>query len=1032
MKNQILDLHAFMKQLFIIILCMCGLIATAQQSSTFTHITREDGTGLASNVVHSLYQDHKGFIWIGTANGLQRFDGSKFVSFATSKPASDELPQSVISQIIPADSGRLILAMANMREFGIFDPATFVYKKLKLKLSKPVPARSQFWLYKLSDGTVYLTISGYGILAFDKKNYAFAEQDPFHLPKGWLVLLQGIYEDTIKQQYWIAADSGFCIYDKASHQLWTEKNNPANIPALNNKLLQDHASKFYFDHQRRLWVLGWSQKGQYLYCFDSTGTNMQAKDTVGIHTGPIGYYEIGHLYEPKKSGLWIYGNGVLFNWDKGQQRFLFSKSSVHKDDIGINYETIYQVIQDKDENLWLATDRGLYFTPLSNDAGDVVNLVFSNEKSNASITDILEMPNGDFWFASWGEGIRSVNKFFQPVSNDVYTQPYPKDWTSAMKGSTKLTWALCRESSTGNIWIGCNEGFLVIHDPAKKTSRFLQVNECDKRTIRFITEDKSGKMWIGTQSGRLIRYSDDVFNIVQDIGTAIYKIFIDKQGWMWLATHEKGLYAINPSNGSILQHYTTENQGAHVYSNTAFDIEQLNDSIIIYGGGVLNFVNKKTQSVRLLKYEDGLPSNSVTRLRMDKAGFLWIVTSNGLCRYNPNNNRITPYGRKDGVLLAEQTNVADYTCEKGDLVFGGSNAVVMFNPSVFLNNEPPPDVTITDFQLFSKYIPVDSLLQSPVIKMQHDQNSFTIYFASLSYMQRDKLTYYYKMEGLDKEWIKADRGYFVSYSVLPPGKYTFKVYCENLEGIRSLNTTSMTIHIKPPFWQTWWFRTSILFMMALVIYDLHNSRVKRLLAVEKLRNKVARDLHDDMGSTLSTINILTSMAITKMNSDAIKTTEYLGKISDNSQRMMEAMDDIVWSIKPSNDSMNKVIARMREFATNVLEAKEIDLEFTVEEKIFDIKLNMEARRDFFLVFKEAVNNAAKYSHAGKVAVHITSQSKSLVLSVKDDGVGFNAATADTGNGLGNMQKRAESLRGILKFESTAGHGTNVILKIPIS
>ncbi len=1021
-----------MRSIFIITLCFFSFAGLAQQGSSFTHISTEDGTGLASNLVRSIYQDHKGFIWVGTANGLQRFDGSKFVSFNVAKSGVDKLPQSVITQIIPADSGRLMLAMVDMREFGIFDPSTFIYKKIPLKFSRPVPARSQYRLTRLSDGSIYLVISSYGILGYDKKQNAFTEQDPFHLPRGWTIPLQGIYEDSIKQQYWIAADSGFCIYDKRTKSLWTEKSNPRNIPALNNKLLHDHPLKFYFDRQRRLWTLGWSKNGQYLYCFDSTGTTLLTKDTVGLHTGVPGYYEIGHFFEPQKSGFWIYGNAVLFNWDKDLQRFVFNKSNMHNDDIGINYETVYEIIQDKDRNLWLATDRGLYFTPSGNDALNVVNLIFSNDKSTASITDILELPNGDFWFASWNEGVRSVNKYFQPVTNDLFKQPYPKDWTELMKGSTKLTWALCRQSSNGNIWVGCNEGFLMIHDPAKKTTQYLQLPECNKRTIRYITEDNAGNIWLGTQAGRLIKYSNGVFSVVQDMETAIYKILIDSQGWVWLATHERGVYAIDPSTSKIIQHYNTETPGAAVYSNTASDIEQLNDSIIIYGGGVLNFINKKTKTVRLLKYEDGLPSNTVSRLRMDKAGFLWIVTSNGLCRYNPNNNRITPYGRKDGVLLAEQTNVADYACEKGDLVFGGSNAVIMFDPSAFLNNQPPPDVTLTDFQLFSKYIPVDSLLQSPVVKLQHDQNSFTIYFASLSYMQRDKLTYYYKMEGLDKDWIKADRGYYISYSVLPPGKYTFKVYCENLEGIRSLNTTSISISIKPPFWRTWWFRSSILFLMALVIYDLHNSRVKRLLAVEKLRTKVARDLHDDMGSTLSTINILTSMAKTKMNSDVVKTTEYLGKISDNSQRMMEAMDDIVWSIKPSNDSMNKITARMREFATNVLEAKEIDVQFNVEEKIFDIKLDMEARRDFFLVFKEAINNAAKYSKACNIIVHITSQSKNLLLTVKDDGIGFDAAKADSGNGLGNMRKRAESMRGTLKFESEAGRGTTVTLKIPIA
>ena len=137
-------------------------------------------------------------------------------------------------------------------------------------------------------------------------------------------------------------------------------------------------------------------------------------------------------------------------------------------------------------------------------------------------------------------------------------------------------------------------------------------------------------------------------------------------------------------------------------------------------------------------------------------------------------------------------------------------------------------------------------------------------------------------------------------------------------------------------------------------------RVQRLLAVEKLRTRVARDLHDDMGSTLSTINILSAMAKSKMNTDAVKTTEYLAKITDNSQRMMDAMDDIVWSIKPSNDSMQKIVARMREFATNVLEPKDIALEFHIDEQVYDIKLNMEARRHT----KRLICRQALKSHEG--------------------------------------------------------------------
>ena len=168
-----------------------------------------------------------------------------------------------------------------------------------------------------------------------------------------------------------------------------------------------------------------------------------------------------------------------------------------------------------------------------------------------------------------------------------------------------------------------------------------------------------------------------------------------------------------------------------------------------------------------------------------------------------------------------------------------------------------------------------------------------------------------------------------------------------------------------------------------------------------------------------------------MDTEPSKAGEYISKITDNSQRMMEAMDDIVWSIKPSNDSMQRIVARMREFATNVLEAKDMELEFVADEALFDVKLNMQARRDLFLIFKEAVNNAAKYSKATKVDIDIHPEGKKLVLLVKDDGTGFDVNNAD-GNGLTNMQKRAGFLSGDIEILSGEGSGTVIKLVIPVS
>ncbi|MES2645925.1 MAG: two-component regulator propeller domain-containing protein [Bacteroidota bacterium] len=1023
-----------MRVLFLLFLSMLLVVLSrAQQGLAFTHFSALDGSGLSSNTVSCLYQDEKGFIWVGTANGLQRFDGSKFIEFGPNKKGGDPMPHASIYQIVPSDSGKLMLGMRSLGEFGVFDPSDFSYKKIEIETKRPLPPRAEFRIWKTADGEIYVNVLRYGILKLDKKRNLLSDYEQFNVPKGWNVYLTAVHEDLIKNQVWFGSDSGLFVYDKATKQTWYRGNNPRKLAILENKLLRDNITQVYIDSKRRMWVFGWPEWNvykQFKFCFDTAG-NFLAKDTTGLNIGTSGFTAYDHFFETKEKDLWIYGAGVLYNYDNYTKRFQLNKSREGIENISVHYEVVFDVIQDKDGSLWIATDNGLYYT--SNGSGNmsVINLVLNDDKERISITDLLETKNGELWFATRGNGIKSVDKLFNRIPNKVYADPPPANWTAAQKADIKFVWSLFEDSASGNIWVGCNYGVLLIHNITTGRTKYLLPPECNFSNINYITSDNNGTIWLGTRGGRLIKYVNETFTVVVDIGTIIYKVFNDNDGWLWVSTSGKGLYAINPLDGEVVQHYTSNGNSNGLYSNTGKDIEQLNDSIIAFGAGALNFINKKTRSVRILQYEDGLPTNNVERLRMDRSGFLWIITLNGLCRYNPNNNRITPYGPKDGIVLGEQTSSADFESKDGYVIFTGANSVLMFKPSVFTSNQQPPNVTITDFKIFNQYIPVDSILQYPEIKLKTDQNSFSIYFASLSFKQRDKLTYYYKMEGIDKTYIKADRSYYVNYSLLPPGKYTFNIYCENIEGIASPKITSLNIYIRPPFWRTWWFLSSLLFLIAIIIYVIHELRLNKLLAVENLRHRVARDLHDDMGSTLSTINILSSMAKAKMNTDAIRTSEYLSKISENSQRMMEAMDDIIWSIKPSNDSMQRIAARMREFATSVLEAKDIDLDFNIREDIYEVKLNMEARRDFFLVFKEAINNAAKYSGADKVWVNVTMDNRKLILMVKDNGRGFNIKNVEDGNGLGNMQKRTDHMNGRLNIHSKPGDGTNVTISIPL-
>jgi streptogramin lyase len=629
---------------FVILLLLFTTILPAQRF-TFTHITTDDGIGLASNHVTSLHQDEKGFIWIGTANGLQRFDGSKFIQISTSKAGGDKLMYPRISQIIPSDSGKLILGMFTLRQFGIFDPSTFIYKKIILKPSKKIPASAEYRLWKDSQGEIYLNVQNYGILHFNKKDNSFVDDNPFPLPKGWIANTLATYENKPKQQFWFGCDSGLCIYDKRSGQMWYNRNNPTNLPILNNARINRNVGKIYIDRSKRIWLFGyplWGDGSQYRFCLDSTGSNYLHKDTAGLDYGGLGSNDYRQIYETREGDLWMYGLNVLSNFDKNIHRFEHIKRGTANDNISIDYETVFQILEDKEGNIWFATNQGIYYTATGNENSSVVNLTFNEKNGPTVINDILELPGGNLLFASGRRGVIASDQFLKRLNIAWYTQPPPANWSQSLKDATYQTWSLCIRSTTGDIWTGCNSGVLMIRNLEKKTLQYLHPPEIDNSRIQYIIEDKQGQIWLATLAGRLVKYSNNKFSVVLDIGTIIYKVFIDRQGWMWIATRESGLYAIDPANGKILQHYTVNAGSNSLYSNTGTDIEQLKNDQIVFAGGALHFIDKATRTVQKVQYEDGLPSNTVIRLRTDEKGFLWIVTSNGLCRYNPNNKHITP------------------------------------------------------------------------------------------------------------------------------------------------------------------------------------------------------------------------------------------------------------------------------------------------------------------------------------------------------------------------------------------------------
>lgn len=1000
-------------RIFISIYFLFSFFVLSGQSSKYAFNKITTANGLSSNEILSLYQDKKGFIWVGTPNGLQCFDGNRFVNFPFLNSADfNAMP---VKQILEDNEGNIWLKLGE--NFGIFDRSNFSFHKVKALPSSYFNHDTK--LYTDLAGNIFVIYSGDNILRYNKILNAFTDDLPFKIPPRWGIT--SYYYDLKKDQYWIGGTKGVLIYDVKRKKLL---DRPDDHPLLNSKLFYN-INTIYIDKKRRVWLVYWDKplNGQSFICYsDSLQKMLYNPVPLKVSTG--GYYVIKSILENDNGQLWVYGNDILADFNVQSGSFYNHKTSVSSIR-GINYSYINQLIEDREHNIWIASDAGLYTCSIEKNS--VFNYFLPTADGENYLNGFCSV-NNQIWLSSWSKGTIILDTNFKQVNTTNRLLKPIYDQT--------LAWDIIQSSKSKLIYTTFQHGWMKVENAENGNYQFFNFPVFNKKTIRQIVEDSKGNLFLATQEGRIIKYDPGLpfqnnnFSIIRNIQNIVTRLYIDNRDQLWVCTIS-GLYCIDTESGNIMHEYSGNgNLGKRLFDIGVTDVIQIDDNQYAIAANNFHILNIKTDSIKKYSYYDGLSSNKITSLVKDDSLNIWICTPNGMSRFNYLINKFTRFTEKDGFIITESFGERSKKLKNGHILIVGGNQVTIFDPAGLNQIKTTPGVTITYVKLFNKYLSLDSLSSLHKIALEPDQNSLTFFFSTLSYLQGDKMAYYYRLKGSNQGWQLADNSLSVNYNLLPSGNYTFQVRSENELGSSS-PITEMKFTIKTPFYLTWWFYALCILFLAGNVYFIYRIQENKRKAVERMRTVVARDLHDDMGSTLSTINILSVMAKNRLNSDASKTENYINKISDNSQRMMDAMDDIVWSIKPTNDSMHKIASRMREFSTNVLEAKNIDLDFRVDEAVNDVKLNMTARRDFFLFFKEAVNNLAKYSKASKASIHLGLHNKRLVLVIKDNGIGFDVDTVDSGNGLSNMRKRADLLKARININSKDNVGTVISLNMSV-
>jgi len=435
-----------------------------------------------------------------------------------------------------------------------------------------------------------------------------------------------------------------------------------------------------------------------------------------------------------------------------------------------------------------------------------------------------------------------------------------------------------------------------------------------------------------------------------------------------------------------------------------------------------------------------LPDNFVKSILPDERGNLWLGTDKGLSRFHPQNGTFKNFTVKDGLISNQFLSGAYFKNAEGRMFFGGEGGAIAFHPDSLADRSYIPPVAITQFKVFDRPLPLPAAVSAlDHLELSYQQNFFSFEFVALDYTVPAKNQYAYKLEGFDEDWIRAGARRYASYTNVDPGEYVFRVRGANSDGVWNEAGASIKILIAPPFWKTWWFRALATAFVGLAIYGLYRYRVRRLLKMERLRTRIAADLHDEIAGNLSSIAMFGKIVQDETatpGAQNLARAEMLQRIIALSQESVTSIREIIWAIDPKPETIHDLLMRVRDFAVNACRAQNIILKFELlhEAQLPQKNLSPEQRKHLWLLLKEAINNALKHSGGTALELRALYESGHLTISLIDNGVGMNGtnnATRFSGKGLGTMKSRAEQLHGALEIFPHPTGGTAVVLTAKI-
>jgi ligand-binding sensor domain-containing protein len=1003
----------FLLLIFVLIASAAGPAAASICDGRPQGFTRLDDPRLPHRSIFALLQDRDGFLWIGTHDGLARYDGAEMRTFRHDPDDPSSLSSSSIRVLLQDSVGRLWVGTEN--GLNVLDRSRL--KIRRIETPDHSEGRGVWFLCAFEDRD--------GVLWFGTDHGLFRlgpdEERPVSIPPRsgdrssfTHAEVVGVQQDA-SGSIWVATSD---LTSWALHRV-----NADGTIASRDRFdgSPDHLYSLLIDSRGRFWT--------------HPSSPIVLDPDRAIAAGPSVEDQCSDVYsivERTDGSIWFACNDGLVRIDPttGQEAGFQIKPSD-----GTWLENFGRsLLEDRSGILWVGTEGGLYrcdphvkaFGHLRSKPDDPHTL------SADAVSAVAETADGALWVSTYGGGLNRVDPATGRVRRLCADNAAPDRCTS------EVIWHL-HTGADGTLWVAGSELWSV--NPSDETVTRHSPPGAIYEDATYIVEDHRGTLWLGGRGGRLYRFTiaSGSFEVIDlnfehqnaEIDSRIDSMLLEGSR-LWLGFgHALGSY--DTGCGRLdLAPLVAEN-GTKVGGLGTWVIHRGGDGTLWLGTSAGLLRRRLDGAFELLTTHEGLPGSTIYSIVEDADGAMWLGTNQGLAHYRPSEaggGPIRRYLPEDGVGNIEFNRHASCRTSDGALVFGGMDGLTIFDPRTIRDNDFVPPVQITSIEVSNRdgtrsVEPggLDHLILAP------GDSAVRFRFAALNFTSPSLNRYAYRMGGFDVGWTEAGSRRATQYTNLPPGRYRFTVRGSNNDSVWNEEGVTLPVVVQPHLWETWWFRPIVIAMLGCAVWAAYRTRAARRREVERLRMRIAGDLHDDFSSDLSGIAVLADMVRQSGGVDD-EGRDDLGQIRDASLRMADGLRDVVWYIDPDHDSLEATVRRMRSVVSTLLRGVSTDFHVEIPER--GMPLPVDTRRSLFLIFKEAVHNISRHAGASRVEIEIIVDGSLIRLRVADNGVGFPPAPTEDGHGLRSMRRRADDIGGRLTIESTPGQGTELKLTVEMA